>query len=163
MPLGTPTNYYIEMTTILASLFSDDRLTDLPLRSWPLALFFWYFATDFRAEKTQHWLHHRGSHCCFQSAFHHPKGHWGNIITGKTASQKLTISKAVSTSSEDHPSPCEFSPPLSPEGTAVPVLLLQCNRRSKRSKSASTTLALLTSSSLPKEATASSCKCRVYT
>ena len=39
------------MTTILASLFSDDRLLTFLSGLGLLALFFWYFATDFERKK----------------------------------------------------------------------------------------------------------------
>ena len=73
------------MTTILASLFSDDRLLTFLAGLGLLALFFWYFATDFERKKRNIGSIIVALIAVFSLLSIIPKGHWRNIITGKTA------------------------------------------------------------------------------
>lgn len=109
------------MTTILASLFSDDRLITFLSGLGLLALFFWYFATDFERKKRN-----IGSIIVVLIAIFSllsiiPKGHWRNVITGKT-----TISEAHSLKGGiDLIGGSSFTlrvqPTIDPEGTKLPV------------------------------------------
>lgn len=109
------------MTTILASLFSDDRLITFLSGLGLLALFFWYFATDFERKKRN-----IGSIIVVLIAIFSllsiiPKGHWRNIISGKT-----TISEAHSLKGGiDLIGGSSFTlrvqPTIGPDGTKLPV------------------------------------------
>jgi SecD/SecF fusion protein len=72
------------MTTILASIFSDDRLMTFLSGLGLLALFFWYFATDFERKKRNIGSIIVALIAVFSVLSIIPKGHWRNIISGKT-------------------------------------------------------------------------------
>ncbi|MCP5536523.1 MAG: protein translocase subunit SecD [Akkermansiaceae bacterium] len=69
---------------MLASLFSDDRLLTFLAGLGLLALFFWYFATDFDRKKRNIGTIIVVLIAIFSLLSIFPKGQWGNIITGKT-------------------------------------------------------------------------------
>ncbi len=100
------------MTTILASLFSDDRLLTFLSGLGLLALFFWYFATDFERKKRNIGSIIVALIAVFSLLSSYPKDIGATSSLAKQRFQKLTISKVVSTLSEDHHSPCEFNPLL---------------------------------------------------
>lgn len=69
---------------MLASLFSDDRLLTFLSGLGLLALFFWYFATDFERKKRNIGTIIVVLIAVFSLLSIVPKGKWGDVITGKT-------------------------------------------------------------------------------
>ncbi len=70
---------------ITASLFSDDRLVTFLSGLGLLALFFWYFATDFERKKKNIGTIIVVLIAVFSLLSIFPKGQWGNVLTGKTS------------------------------------------------------------------------------
>lgn len=69
---------------MLASLFSDDRLLIFLSGLGLLALFFWYFATDFERKKRNIGTAIVVLIALFSFMSIIPKGKWADVITGKT-------------------------------------------------------------------------------
>jgi len=69
---------------MLASLFSDDRLMVFLAGLGLLALFFWYFATDFERKKRNIGTIIVALIAVFSLLSIVPKEKWGDVITGKT-------------------------------------------------------------------------------
>ncbi len=69
---------------MLASLFSDDRLLTFLSGLGLLALFFWYFATDFERKKRNIGTIIVVLIAVFSLLSIVPKGKWGDVLTGKT-------------------------------------------------------------------------------
>ena len=69
---------------MFASLFFDDRLATFLSGLGLLALFFWYFATDFERKKRNIGTIIVVLIAVFSLLSIVPKGQWGNIITGET-------------------------------------------------------------------------------
>jgi SecD/SecF fusion protein len=109
------------MTTILASLFSDDRLLTFLSGLGLLALFFWYFATDFQRKKRNIGSIIVALIAVFSLLSIIPKGHWGNIITGKTAISEAHNLKGGIDLIGGSSFTLRVQPTIDPEGTAVPV------------------------------------------
>ena len=109
------------MTTILASLFSDDRLLTFLSGLGLLALFFWYFATDFERKKRNIGSIIVALIAVFSLLSIIPKGHWGNIITGKTAISEAHNLKGGIDLIGGSSFTLRVQPTIDPEGTAVPV------------------------------------------
>ena len=109
------------MTTILASLFSDDRLLTFLSGLGLLALFFWYFATDFQRKKRNIGSIIVALIAVFSLLSIIPKGHWGNIITGKTAISEAHNLKGGIDLIGGSSFTLRVQPTIDPEGTSVPV------------------------------------------
>jgi SecD/SecF fusion protein len=109
------------MTTILASLFSDDRLLTFLSGLGLLALFFWYFATDFERKKRNIGSIIVALIAVFSLLSIIPKGHWGNIITGKTEIAEAHNLKGGIDLIGGSSFTLRVQPTIDPEGTAVPV------------------------------------------
>ena len=109
------------MTTILASLFSDDRLLTFLSGLGLLALFFWYFATDFERKKRNIGSIIVALIAVFSLLSIIPKGHWGNIITGKTEISEAHNLKGGIDLIGGSSFTLRVQPTIDPEGTAVPV------------------------------------------
>lgn len=109
------------MTTILASLFSDDRLLTFLSGLGLLALFFWYFATDFQRKKRNIGSIIVALIAVFSLLSIIPKGHWGNIITGKTAILEAHNLKGGIDLIGGSSFTLRVQPTIDPEGTSVPV------------------------------------------
>jgi len=109
------------MTTILASLFSDDRLLTFLSGLGLLALFFWYFATDFQRKKRNIGSIIVALIAVFSLLSIIPKGHWGNIITGKTAISEAHNLKGGIDLIGGSSFTLRVQPTIGPEGTSVPV------------------------------------------
>ena len=109
------------MTTILASLFSDDRLLTFLSGLGLLALFFWYFATDFERKKRNIGSIIVALIAVFSLLSIIPKGHWGNIITGKTAISEAHNLKGGIDLIGGSSFTLRVQPTIDPEGTTVPV------------------------------------------
>ena len=109
------------MTTILASLFSDDRLLTFLSGLGLLALFFWYFATDFERKKRNIGSIIVALIAVFSLLSIIPKGHWGNIITGKTAISEAHNLKGGIDLIGGSSFTLRVQPTIDPEGTSVPV------------------------------------------
>ena len=109
------------MTTILASLFSDDRLLTFLSGLGLLALFFWYFATDFQRKKRNIGSIIVALIAVFSLLSIIPKGHWGNIITGKTEISEAHNLKGGIDLIGGSSFTLRVQPTIDPEGTAVPV------------------------------------------
>ncbi len=69
---------------ITASLFSDDRLVTFLSGLGLLALFFWYFATDFERKKKNIGTIIVVLIAVFSLLSIFPKGQWGNVLSGET-------------------------------------------------------------------------------
>ncbi len=69
---------------MFASIFLDDRLATFLSGLGLLALFFWYFATDFERKKRNIGTIIVVLIAVFSLLSIVPKGQWGNIVTGKT-------------------------------------------------------------------------------
>ena len=109
------------MTIILASLFSDDRLLTFLSGLGLLALFFWYFATDFERKKRNIGSIIVALIAVFSLLSIIPKGHWGNIITGKTEISEAHNLKGGIDLIGGSSFTLRVQPTIDPEGTAVPV------------------------------------------
>ena len=106
---------------MLASLFSDDRLMTFLAGLGLLALFFWYFATDFERKKRNIGSIIVVLIAVFSLLSIIPKGHWRNIITGKTALSEAHNLKGGIDLIGGSSFTLRVQPAIGPEGTEVPV------------------------------------------
>ena len=106
---------------ITASLFSDDRLVTFLSGLGLLALFFWYFATDFERKKRNIGTIIIVLIAVFSLLSIIPKGHWRNIITGKTALSEAHNLKGGIDLIGGSSFTLRVQPAIGPEGTEVPV------------------------------------------
>lgn len=109
------------MTTIFASLFSDDRLLTFLSGLGLLALFFWYFATDFERKKRNIGSIIVVLIAVFSLLSIIPKGHWRNIITGKTSISEAHSLKGGIDLIGGSSFTLRVQPTIDPEGTTLPV------------------------------------------
>lgn len=109
------------MTTIFASLFSDDRLLTFLSGLGLLALFFWYFATDFERKKRNIGSIIVALIAIFSLLSIIPKGHWRNIISGQTSISEAHNLKGGIDLIGGSSFTLRVQPNIDPEGTAVPV------------------------------------------
>ncbi len=109
------------MTTIFASLFSDDRLLTFLSGLGLLALFFWYFATDFERKKRNIGSIIVALIAIFSLLSIIPKGHWRNIISGQTTISEAHNLKGGIDLIGGSSFTLRVQPTIDPEGTAVPV------------------------------------------
>lgn len=109
------------MTIILASLFSDDRLLTFLSGLGLLALFFWYFATDFERKKRNIGSIIVALIAIFSLLSIIPKGHWRNILSGQTALSEAHNLKGGIDLIGGSSFTLRVQPTIDPEGTAMPV------------------------------------------
>jgi len=75
---------------MLASLFSDDRLLVFLSGLGLLALFFWYFATDYERKKRNIGTIIVALIAVFSLMSIFPKEKWGDVLTGKAPLSEST-------------------------------------------------------------------------
>jgi len=109
------------MFHIIASLFSDDRLLTFLSGLGLLALFFWYFATDFERKKRNIGTIIVVLIAVFSLLSIIPKGQWGNVMTGKTKLSEAHNLKGGIDLIGGSSFTLRVQPTIGPEGTEIPV------------------------------------------